>query len=220
MTLGDLLMNAYFANDIFRLYRFKCGPYDNNAYLIVCNQTNESLLIDTPDEPEALIDFASQTNVQMIAITHNHIDHLLGFEKVIASIKAPVAIGALDAHALSQYPDILLNGNEEFKIGNVTVKSIFTPGHTEGSTCFILDDHLFTGDTLFLGGPGKSKSPEAFNELLNSISTKLLNLSGNIRFYPGHGLDGLLDDAKSEYQIFINRQHSGSLYGDIEWLTS
>ena len=213
-------MNPYFSNDIFSIYRFKSGPYDNNSYLIVCTNTNDSLIIDTPDEPNQLVEFASKTNVQMIAITHNHFDHLLGFDNVTDVIKAPVAIGYPDANKLPQNADILLYGDEKIEIGNLTVKSIFTPGHTDGSICLKLASHLFTGDTLFPGGPGKSRSPEAFKELVDSITSKLFNLSDDIRFYPGHGEDDILANAKFEFSIFSSKEHSDDLFGDVEWLSS
>jgi glyoxylase-like metal-dependent hydrolase (beta-lactamase superfamily II) len=154
----------------------------------------------------------------MIAITHNHIDHLLGFDEVFNSLRVPVAIGYFDADKLSQNADLLLYGDEDIAIGNLTIKSIATPGHTDGSTCFILEEHLFTGDTLFPGGPGKSRSPEAFKELIGSITSKLFTLPENIRFYPGHGKDGLLDNSKEEYKIFASKEYSEDLYGDVEWI--
>ena len=211
-------MEPYFSNNTFSIYRFKCGPYDNNAYLIVCSDTNNSLIIDTPDSPGELVEFASKTNVQMIAITHNHIDHLLGFDEVFNSLRASVAIGYSDADKLSQNADLLLYGDEDIIIGNLTIKSIATPGHTDGSSCFILEEHLFTGDTLFPGGPGKSRSPEAFKELIGSITSKLFTLPENIRFYPGHGKDGLLDNSKEEYKIFASKEYSEDLCGDVEWI--
>jgi glyoxylase-like metal-dependent hydrolase (beta-lactamase superfamily II) len=213
-------MNPYFSNNIFNIYRFKCGPYDNNAYVIVCLDTNKSLIIDTPDKPEELVEFASKTNVEMIAITHNHMDHLLGFDEVINSIKAPVAIGHSDADALPQNADILLFGNESLAIGNLIIESIATPGHTDGSICFRLDNHLFTGDTLFPGGPGKTKSPEAFKELIVSITSKLFTLPKGMMFYPGHGKEDLLDKARADYAIFSSKSYSENLYGDVEWKQS
>jgi glyoxylase-like metal-dependent hydrolase (beta-lactamase superfamily II) len=80
--------------------------------------------------------------------------------------------------------------------------------------------HLFTGDTLFPGGPGKSRSPEALSQLIESIKSNLFTLPKGINFYPGHGDDGSLDVSKDEYNIYSSKEHSSDLCGDVEWLKS
>ena len=95
-------MDAHYEDPSIRIDRIKCGPYDNNAYLIVSPDTNESVILDTPAEPDALIEAAQGTTVRYILITHNHMDHLLGFEDVTSAIACPVGIGEADAPALSE----------------------------------------------------------------------------------------------------------------------
>ena len=97
-------------------------------YLVVCPETNESILIDTPAEPDKMIELAKTTDVKAIIITHNHMDHLLGFDDVTAAIDAPVGIGADDADALSRPADILLNDGDVISAGNVNLTAVFTPG--------------------------------------------------------------------------------------------
>ena len=215
------MTTPHFQDDSITIYKMECGPYENNMYLVVCPQTNESILIDTPAEPDRMIELAKTTDVKAILITHNHMDHLLGFEDVTAAIDAPVGIGPADADALSRPPDFLLNDGDEVSAGSVTLKAIFTPGHTPGSTCLHTGEHLFSGDTLFPGGPGKSGSPELLRQLIESITTKLFTLGDDMYVYPGHGGDDTsLRVAKEEYAVFASKDHPADLFGDVAWKES
>ena len=210
-------MTPHFQDDAITIHKLECGPYGNNAYLVVCPKTNESILIDTPAEPDELIKLAKTTDVKAILITHNHMDHLLGFDDVTAAIQAPVGIGTDDADALSRPADMLLNDGDVVSAGSVSLTAVFTPGHTPGSTCFHTDGHLFSGDTLFPGGPGKSGSPEKLKQLIESITTKLFTLGDDMNVFPGHGDDGNLQSSKEEYADFASREHPDDLYGDVLW---
>jgi len=213
-------MTPHVTDGNLEIYKITCGPYDNNAYLAVCGRTRESILIDTPADPEELIAIASTTKVRTIVITHNHMDHLLGFDQVTGEFEVPVGIGSPDAHALSVKPDFLLVDGEDIEFGDMALTPISTPGHTDGSTCLRVGGHLFTGDTLFPGGPGKSRSPEALEELIASIELRLLTLSKDVDIYPGHGSDGKLSDSIEDYEVYKSKQHSADLCGDVEWLNS
>ena len=213
-------MTPHVTDGNLQIYKITCGPYDNNAYLTVCNRTKESIIIDTPADPEELIAIASTTNVTAILITHNHTDHLLGFDQVTGAFDVPVGIGGPDAHALPVQPGFLLEDGKDVNFGDMAVTPIFTPGHTDGSTCLRVGNHLFSGDTLFPGGPGKSRSPEPLEELVTSIESRLLSLPKEIDFYPGHGSDGKLSDSIEHYQVYASKQHPADLYGDVEWLNS
>ena len=211
-------MTPHYQDDAITVHKLKCGPYDNNAYLLVCPHTGESIIIDTPAEPGKLIEAARTTVVKAIVITHNHSDHLEGFDEVTSAIEAPVAIGEPDAHALPRPPDFFLRDAQELKAGTLRLKAIFTPGHTPGSTCLLTGHHLFTGDTLFPGGPGKTRTGDNLKEVIQSITTKLYVLDDDIRFYPGHGPDGDLRTSKEDYKVFASKDHPGDLCGDVLWL--
>ena len=213
-------MTPHFQDDDITIHKLECGPYGNNAYLVVCRRTNESILIDTPAEPDELIKLAKTTDVKAILITHNHMDHLLGFDDVTAAIQAPVGIGTDDADALSTPADILLNDGDVVSAGSVSLTAVFTPGHTPGSTCYYTGTHLFSGDTLFPGGPGKSSSPENFKQIIEGITAKLFTLGSDMNVYPGHGDDGNLRSSKDEYAIFASREHPDDLCGDVSWTES
>ena len=200
------------------IHKIKCGPYDNNAYLLVCPKTNESIVIDTPAEPEPLIEAARTTSVKAILITHNHADHLYGFEEVRSAFSVPIGIGEADAGALPVPADFFLADGTEVAAGTLRLKAISTPGHTPGSTCFLWADRLISGDTLFPGGPGKTATPEALRQIIESITGKLFTLGDETVIYPGHGDDGYLKTSKQEYETFASRQHPADLCGDVLWL--
>ena len=112
-------MKPHYTDKRLTIHKITCGPYGNNAYIVVCNKTNESLLIDTPAEPAVLLAVASTTQVQYIAITHNHMDHLLGFEEITKAIPAKVAIGEADANQLPASPDLSLSDGKDIQIGDL-----------------------------------------------------------------------------------------------------
>ena len=200
------------------IHKIECGPYSNNAYLVVCPHTNESIIIDTPADPDRLIEVAKGTSVKAILITHNHFDHIQGFDRVTSATEAPVGIGEHDAHALSKTPDLLLRDGDQITAGTVRLKAISTPGHTPGSTCLVVGRHLFSGDTLFPGGPGKTRTAENLKEIIQSITIKLFVLGDNLTVYPGHGDDGDLRTSKEEYAVFASKEHRPDLCGDVLWL--
>ena len=213
-------MVPHFQDSDIAVYKIKCGPYDNNAYVLVCPKTNESIIIDTPADPGELIQAAKTTTVKSILITHNHFDHIQGFPEVTSAIEASVGIGEPDAEALPQGADFFLRDGDEIEAGSLKLKAISTPGHTPGSTCLAVGKHLFTGDTLFPGGPGKTGSPGNLNQIIETITGKLFVLGDDVTFYPGHGDDGELRTAKEEYEFFKSREHPPDLCGDVLWLKS
>ena len=205
------------------IHKIAMGPYGNNGYIVVCPETNQGVCIDTPAEPEKMIDEvrANGIEVQAILITHGHQDHLLGYSEITAAIGAPVAIGEADAGLPPSPPQRTLHDGDTIAFGNRTMQSMFTPGHTDGSTCYMVGSHLFSGDTLFPGGPGKSRSPEAMQQELDSISRKLLTLPDAVQVYPGHGPDETtIGEARRRYTVFMSKSHPADLHGDVDWLAT
>ncbi len=209
-------MPVHFDGEV-RINKINMGPYDNNGYILVCPETNEGIIIDTPAEPEKLLSEIGDVKIGHILITHNHQDHLLGFGEITSSVGAPVGIGTNDASALPQPPALNLEDGNVIKFGNRELQILATPGHTDGAVCLLVGKHLFSGDTLFPGGPGRTRSPEALRQLINSITSKLLVLSDDTVVYPGHGLDTTIGDARREYQGFASRSHPQDLSGDVTW---
>ncbi len=203
-----------------QIQKINMGPYNNNGYIVACPHTGEAVIIDTPAEPEKLVEAVGGLRVKAILITHGHQDHLLGFSEIKAQAAAPVAAGPGDAHRLPAPPERLLADGDIIAFGRQRITALATPGHTDGSTCFLVGKHLFSGDTLFPGGPGKSRSPEAFQQELRSITGKLLTLPPDTAVYPGHGDDTTIGQSRREYQAFASRIHPPDLHGDVTWLGS
>ncbi len=194
------------------------GAIVSNAYLLVCQKTGDSVLVDTPGDAETLLEQMKGTHPKYVLITHNHFDHLMAFEEVRSRLQVPVAAHPLDS--LPSPPDILLDDGDTVSFGSIELKVLHTPGHTPGSICFYTDKYLISGDTLFPGGPGKTRSPEALKQIVESITTKILVLPDETRVFSGHGDPTVLKKEKGEIAVFKSRSHDPNLCGDIVWLTS
>ena len=211
-------MTTHYADEEITIYKVKCAPYDNNAYILVCPKTNESIIIDTPADHCELIRSAKDSDVKAILITHNHSDHIQGLTQVTSTIPCPVGIGEADAGALPKPPGRFLKDGDIVTAGTIVLQVLSTPGHTPGSTCFVVGKHRCPGDTLFPGGPGRSGSPQDLALTIDSITKKLFVLSDVAIFHPGHGEDGDIKTAKEEYAVFESKDHPANLYGDVLWL--
>lgn len=203
-----------------RIHKVVASSYGNNAYVVVCKATGESVIIDTPSEAAKVLQEAQGTRIRAILITHNHFDHLEGYEQVKTASRVASSIHFDDADALPSPPDFYLADGDIIPVGSLAIRVIHTPGHTPGATCLFLDGHLFTGDTLFPGGPGRTASPEDLQQELQSITQKLFPLPDETVVYPGHGEDTTIGKAKAEHAIFAGRPHPPDLCGDVQWLES
>jgi hydroxyacylglutathione hydrolase len=151
-------------------------------------------------------------------MTHAHGDHTGALKQLENKIGAPVAIHPAEAMDLPVSPDIMLNNGQIINIGTVSLTVIHTPGHTPGSVCLLTGRHLFSGDTLFPGGPGNSPTPIAFQQIVTSLKEKIFILSDDTHVYPGHGKDTVLGKEKREFAAFSGRPHNPNLCGDVVWL--
>ena len=134
-----------------QIHKLELGPYGTNAYIIVCQKTRDSVLIDTPAEANKIIEGLKGTNPKYILLTHDHADHLGAFSQLRSALKVPVAIHALDAVNLPSPPEMLLNDGDVVSFGNLSLEVLHTPGHTPGSLCFRTGKYLMSGDTIFPG---------------------------------------------------------------------
>ena len=194
------------------------GPINNNGYVLSCRETGEAVIIDAPAEPHKLLQEVGGVKVKSIIITHRHEDHTAGLLEIKARTGAPVAAHPDDAEALPVPPEILLQDNDTYRVGNLLLHALHTPGHTPGGLCLRTGNHLFSGDTLFPGGPGRTTSPEAFRQVKDSITTKLLPLPDEVAVYPGHGDDATIGRAREEIRFFDSSPHPDDLCGGVEWL--
>ncbi|MCQ9706132.1 MBL fold metallo-hydrolase [Streptomyces albidoflavus] len=174
------------------------GPMDNNAYLLRCRATGEQLLIDAAAEPETLLRLIGRDSVVSVVTTHRHGDHWQALAEVVAATGARTQAGRLDAEGIPVPTDVLLDDGDTVRVGRVELTVLHLVGHTPGSIALVYDDphghpHVFTGDCLFPGGPGRTTLPEEFDSLMGGLETKLFGvLPDETWVYPGHGNDTTL----------------------------
>ena len=207
-------------DDDIQIERLELGPFGTNAYIVICQKTRHSVLIDTPAGASKIIDRLHGTNPRYILLTHNHMDHLGALAELRSRLKVPLAIHALDAGNLPLPPEILLNDGDTISVEKLKLEVLHTPGHTPGGLCFKVGRYLISGDTIFPGGPGRTGSPDAFRQIIKSITEKIFVLPDDTQIYPGHGDATVLKKEKDEFAVFASCPHSPNLCGDVFWLSS
>ena len=189
------------------VYRFVVGPVENNVYVVRCRATGQATLIDAANEHERLLDVARRLGVTSVLETHGHWDHI-GAVSEVREAGIDVWVRTEDAHLLPSY-DALLEDDDVLTVGRLRLRTIHTPGHTAGSMCFALvgTPLLFTGDTLFPGGPGATKFEGGdFPTIIHSIENRLFRpFSGETMIWPGHGAPSTLGAESPSLQEWIDR---------------
>jgi glyoxylase-like metal-dependent hydrolase (beta-lactamase superfamily II) len=177
---------------------------ENNVYVLECPQTHDAFIVDGCFEPETIIDAAEGTQVVGILQTHGHMDHVQALPELVAKLSVPV-----HAHPGDDYPvtiDRKLGDGDTLSLGKCEVRVLHTPGHTLGGTCYLIGRHLISGDTLFPGGPGNTwGNKEAFDQIIDSIKTKLFVLPDDTVVYPGHGKDTTIGTERPQLDEWIER---------------
>ena len=206
-----------------RLLMLKIGPLGyaaNNAYIIADGVTNEAIVVDAPEESEQVVAAAKAFNVRQVVVTHRHRDHWGGIDALLAGIEAPVLCHELDREPYASYVTKTIGDGDELAAGSLRLSVIHTPGHTQGCICLRLGEHLIAGDTLFPGGPGRTRTAEDLKQEIESISTRLYVLPDSTHVYPGHGANTTIAASKAEYAVFAAKAHDPALAGDVLWLES
>jgi len=165
------------------------GPMMNFAYLIGAKRGNDAVLIDPSWDAKKLIHTAKDEKRKIVALlaTHTHFDHVNALEDVANKLRVPVYVHEMEKNNIPNKLDIhTTKDGSTIEEAGLKIKCLHTPGHTPGSQCFLAEDTLFTGDTMFIGGCGRvdleGGNPE---QMVNSL-VRLGSLSGNIIVYPGH----------------------------------
>lgn len=204
-------------NRSIQVERLALGPYETNAYVLICSKTGASAVVDAPGETDHILERLKGTRPALILITHNHLDHTGGLRELASALGVPVAAHSADAAELPVPVERELHDGQRIAVGALQFEVIHTPGHTPGSVCFLNDRFLIVGDTLFPGGPGRTRSPSDFQQILSSITRKLLVLPDDTKVYPGHGEGTVLGKEKPAVQRFSARLQAPDLCGDVLW---
>lgn len=188
------------------VHKLVVGPYDNNVFVIRCRHTGESVMLDAANEHEKLLELCRTLGVRTVLETHGHWDHIQAIPQV-RDAGFEVGITAADADMLPSY-DYIIEDDTRIQVGKLSLHTIITPGHTPGSVCFKLVDKplLFTGDTLFPGGPGATKDKtSSFGQIIENIDTRLFPYSPDTIVLPGHGDDTTIGNERPHLQEWVDR---------------
>ena len=181
-----------------RITKASVGPMDNNAYLLQCRATDELALIDAAAEPDTLLGLLGGQRLARIVTTHRHQDHWSALPEVLAATDAETIAGVDDVDGIPVRTSRPVRDGDSVEIGESSLTVIHLVGHTPGSIALLYDDpegtpHLFTGDSLFPGGPGRTTSAEGFQSLMDDLEHKVFDrLPDETWVYPGHGHDTTL----------------------------
>lgn len=202
------MTTLHWADGRLEVHKLVVGPYDNNVFVLRCRETGESVLIDAANEHEKLLELCTALNVKRVLETHGHFDHI---QAVPAMREAglEVAISSADAPMLKKVGyDVFLDDAEVIEVGRLRLRAIHNPGHTPGSISFLIEGApvLFSGDTLFPGGPGNTKPADAdFDTIIRSIDNRLFTLPAHTVVMPGHGVDTTIGNERPHLQEWVDR---------------
>jgi glyoxylase-like metal-dependent hydrolase (beta-lactamase superfamily II) len=190
------------------VHRVVVGSLDNNVFVLRCRETGESVLIDAANEHERLLDLCTTLGVRRVLETHGHFDHI-GAVPQLREAGYEVAVTAIDAPMLKDVGyDVFLDDAEVIEVGRLRLHAIHTPGHTAGSISFKVEGSplLFTGDTLFPGGPGATGYPGGdFPTIIESIDNRLFTFPDDTIILPGHGEQSTLGTERPHLQEWVDR---------------
>lgn len=187
---------------------FNTGILQVNTYLIIDEESKEAIIIDLGGDFDLINEEIKKNNATLkyILNTHGHFDHIMGEAGIQSKTTAPVLMHKDDEHHAKNITtymqrwelppaeapitiDQFIDETSDLSLGNTKIKIFHTPGHTKGGLSFLIDDKLFSGDTLFWGTIGRTDLEDGdYDTLINSIKTKILPLDDSITVYPGHGI--------------------------------
>jgi glyoxylase-like metal-dependent hydrolase (beta-lactamase superfamily II) len=201
-------VTLHYDDSQIEIHKLVVGPYDNNVFVLRDKATGEAVLLDAANEHQKLLELAQRLNVRRILETHGHGDHIAAVPQM-REAGYEVGVTELDAPRLKDVGyDVFLEPDAVITVGRTRLQSILTPGHTEGSICFKVEGSpiLFSGDTLFPGGPGNTSFPGGnFPTIITSLETRLFVLPDDTIVMPGHGLDTTIGTERPHLQEWIDR---------------
>lgn len=204
---SDIGTLHYFDHNL-EVHHVVVGPYENNVFVLRCKHTGEAVLIDAADEHERLLDLCKATGVRRVLETHGHHDHIQAIP-AMREAGYEVAVASKDAEMLKNVGyDVFIEDTQIIEVGKIRIETIANPGHTPGSLSFKVIDAplLFSGDTLFPGGPGATHfEGSSFEQIIQSIDTRLFTFPGDTVVLPGHGLNTTIENERPHLQEWVDR---------------
>lgn len=174
--------------DNFRIAKMNVGEYDNCAYVVACAGTGHGVVIDAAAEADTILAACEGITIDAILTTHGHWDHMQVLDEVKGALGVEWLMHLADVEIAERRPDAPLTHGQEIVVGDIALHALHTPGHTPGSMSFVLEPVVFSGDTLFPGGPGATRwDYSSFGQIMDSVETHLLTLPEPTVVYPGHG---------------------------------
>ncbi len=184
-------MTLHWFDSRLEVHRYVVGPMDNNVFVIRCTETGDAVLLDAANEHEMLLEVCQTLGVRKVLETHGHWDHIQAVP-AIRDAGYEVGITAEDAAMLPSY-DFVLEDESVIEVGKLRIHTHLTPGHTPGSMSYSIEGAplVFSGDTLFPGGPGATQFEGGdFPTILKSLEDRLFRaFDADTIVMPGHGLD-------------------------------
>lgn len=202
------MTTLHWADERLEIHRVVVGPFANNVFILRCRETGEGLLIDAANEHEQLLELCSTLGVRRVLETHGHWDHIQAIP-AIREAGYEVAVSSKDAPMLKDVGyDVFIDDAEVVEVGRLRLHAIHNPGHTPGSVSFRVEGAplLFTGDTLFPGGPGATGYEGGdFAAIIDSIDNLLFTLPANTIVLPGHGTDTTIGEERPHLAEWVAR---------------
>ena len=193
--------------------KFVKNPIRNNNYLLIDEQSKEAVLIDCSEADDEIINYLSRNHLKLkyILLTHAHFDHVMGVEYFRKKLNVPVYLHKDDKELLNMLPMFVegvkipsvefFDEEANFYLAGEKIEIIKTAGHSKGSVCFKIANHLFSGDTMFCGTYGRTDLPFSSNDDMVDSLKRLLELSDDVIVYPGHGKSTFIRDERSIYNF-------------------
>jgi glyoxylase-like metal-dependent hydrolase (beta-lactamase superfamily II) len=195
------------ADTDLEIHKVVVGPFENNVFVLRCRHTGDAVLIDAANEHEQLLGLARRLGVRRVLETHGHWDHIQAIPEM-RDAGYSVGVTAADAAMLPSYDEILEH-DSIIEVGELRLRTILNPGHTPGSMSYLVEGKplLFSGDTLFPGGPGNTSLEGGdFDTIIRSIDELLFSkLPADTIVMPGHGLDTTIGTERPQLQEWIDR---------------
>ncbi|MGI9579281.1 MAG: MBL fold metallo-hydrolase [Microthrixaceae bacterium] len=203
----DLDATRHYQDATAEIHKLVVGPMDNNVFVLRCRETGDAVLLDAANEHDKLLELCELLDVRTVLETHGHWDHIQAIPQM-RDAGYSVAVTSEDASMLDSY-DELLEHDTVIEVGDLRLHTIKTPGHTPGSICFRLVGKpvVFSGDTLFPGGPGATQFEGGdFGTIITSIEDLLFaQLDSETQVLPGHGTDTTIGAESPHLQEWVDR---------------